>query len=65
MSLIYKLFGLGALLAVLRTLLEKVDKKDIAFWLELSGIIIAILWTAPELSKLLRLMNSTFGSYLR
>jgi len=65
MNIIYKLFGLGTLLAILRTLLEKVDKKDVAFWLELSGIIIAILWTAPELARLLRLMNSTFGSYLR
>lgn len=65
MSSIYKIFGLGVLLAVLRTLLENADKKNIAFWLELSGIIIAILWTGSELSKLMRAMNTLFGSYLR
>ena len=65
MSLIYKLFGLGILLSILRTILEKSDKKDVAFWLEFGGLIIAMLWTAPELSKLLRTINSIFSSYLR
>lgn len=65
MTSIYKLFGLGILLTVLRTILEKTDKKDVAFWLELVGLIVAILWTAPELAKLLRTMNATLGKYLR
>lgn len=63
MTLIYKLFGLGTLLVVMRTILEKADKKDVAFWLEFAGLIIAMLWTAPELKKLLDTMTKMFGKY--
>jgi len=63
MTLIYKLFGLGTLLVVLRTILEKADKKDVAFWLELGGLIIAMLWTAPEIKKLLDTMMRLFNYF--
>lgn len=60
MDLIFKIFGLGALIAVLNTVLEKADRKDVAFWLGLCATILAMMWVVPEVRKLLDMVTSFF-----
>ncbi len=51
-DLIFKIAGIGIIVAVLNQLLAKSDKSEYAMLITLSGIIVVILMILPEIEDL-------------
>lgn len=59
--LIAKIFGVGVILIIGETVLDKGNKADIAFALGLGGVIIVMVWVTPLIFKLFSSVTTTFG----
>lgn len=63
MDLIAKVFGIGIVLCVSDMILTKSDKKDVAFWLCLAGMVVIMAIVVPQVGKLFDTVKSIFFIY--
>lgn len=59
--LIAKIFGVGVILIIGETVLDKGNKNDIAFALGLGGVIVVMVWVTPLIYRLFQSVTTTFG----
>lgn len=60
MDIIAKIFGIGIVLCVGDMLLSKSDKKDVAFWLGLAGIVVIMAIVIPQVGRLFDQVRTIF-----
>jgi len=58
-----RLFGLGITLAICDEILSRKDKKDITQWINLAGLVLAIIWTIFEVDKVIKYVKFLFPLY--
>lgn len=59
-DLIFKIIGIGILLAVAQTILKSAGKEDIAFWVTTLGITLALILVVDMLGDLFSQVRSVF-----
>jgi len=59
-DLIFKIVGIGILLAVAQTILKSTGKEDIGFWVTTLGIAVALLMVIDLLGNLFTQVKSVF-----
>ena len=62
-SLIIKVAGVGLLISILNMLLEKTDRKDLATFTTLAGVIIVLSMVLTEISTLFTTVKTMFQLY--
>lgn len=62
-GLIFKLAGLGILVAVAHTVLKISGKEDFGFWVTLGGICIALIMVVQMLGDLFEEVKSVFSLF--
>jgi len=60
-SLLFKIAGVGILVAVSYQLLHKFDRDDQAVYVSIAGIIIVLLILIAEIAKLYETIQTVFG----
>ena len=60
-SLIFKIAGIGVLVAVLYQFLHKLDRDDLAIYVSIAGIVIVLLMLIAEMAKLYETIKDVFG----
>ena len=60
-SILFKIAGIGVLVAVFHQLLEKFDKKDYGIYVSIAGIVIVILMLINEIVNLYETIQTAFG----
>jgi len=60
LSPIYRIAGLGSLVAVLNIFLVQADRKEQAQMLSLAGVIIVLLWLVQMVGQLFSHVESVF-----
>lgn len=63
MNTIYKLFALGIFITTADAILMKADRKDIAFYMTLAGLVAGSMLVYPEIKKLFDMVQSMFPVY--
>lgn len=59
-TLIYRIAGLGILIAILHLFLSQAGREEQAQMLSLAGVIIVLLWIIQLISQLFRDVESVF-----
>lgn len=59
-TLIYKIAGLGILIAILNLFLSQAGRQEQAQMLSLAGVIIVLLWLVQLIGQLFRDVESVF-----
>ena len=60
-DLIFKIAGLGIIVAVLSQLLKRAERDDQALMITIAGLIVVMLILVNEISKLFDTIKSVFG----
>ena len=60
-EIIFKIAGVGLIVAVLNQILIKSGKDDQAIMTSIAGLIVVIMMLAKELGTMIDLLKSTFG----
>ncbi len=60
-NLIFKIAGIGILVAVLNILLSKSGRDEQALMITLGGLIVVLLMLVREISQLFNLIKTLFG----
>ena len=60
-EIIFKIAGVGLIVAVLNQILIKSGKDDQAIMTSIAGLIVVIMMLAKELGTMFDLLKSTFG----
>lgn len=60
-DLIFKIAGLGIIVAVLSQLLKRAERDDQALMITIAGLIVVMLMLVNEISKLFDTIKSVFG----
>jgi len=60
-SLLFKIAGIGVLVAVSYQLLHKLDRDDQATYVSIAGIVIVLLMLIAEMANLYETIKSVFG----
>ena len=60
-DLLFKIAGIGILVAVLNQVLTKAGREDQAMMTTLTGLIIVLMLVISQISTLYVLLSSTFG----
>ena len=60
-ELIFKIAGVGILVAILNQVLSRTGRDDQALLCTLAGLIIVLMMVIPEIASLFTLMRRTFG----
>lgn len=63
LSLIYRIAGVGILIAILNIFLQQAERKDQAQMLSLAGVIIVLLWLVQLIAQLFEQVESVFRWY--
>jgi len=59
-TLIYKIAGVGILIAILNLFLSQAGRQEQAHMLSLAGVVIVLLWLLQLIGQLLRDVESVF-----
>jgi stage III sporulation protein AC len=62
-ELIFRIAGIGVIVALLNQVLLRAERPDIATMTTLAGIIAVILMLIPEINHLFETVKSVFGLY--
>ncbi len=60
-DLIFKIAGLGIIVAVLSQLLKRAERDDQALMITIAGLVVVLLMLVNEISKLFDTVKSVFG----
>ncbi len=60
-DLIFKIAGIGIIVAVLAQLLKRSERDEQALMITIAGLVIVMLMLVNEISKLFETVKSTFG----
>jgi stage III sporulation protein AC len=60
-SLLFKIAGVGILVAVSHQVLNKLDRGDQATYVSIAGIVIVLLMLIAEMANLYETIKSVFG----
>lgn len=60
-SLIYRIAGLGILIAVLNIFLSQAGRQEQAHMLSLAGVILVLLWIIQLIAELFDSVRAVFG----
>lgn len=60
LELIFRIAAIGILLSLVNSILEKLDKKELAVLVNLSGIIIVILMLVPHIKDFFETIKTIF-----
>lgn len=60
-DLIFKIAGIGIVVAVLSQLLKRAERDDQALMLTIAGLVVVMLMLINEISKLFETIKNTFG----
>lgn len=60
-SLLFKIAGIGLLVAVFYQILKKFDRDDQAVFVSIAGIVIVIFMLITEIGKLFETIQTMFG----
>jgi stage III sporulation protein AC len=60
---IAKIFGIGIVLCVADMVLTKSDKKDVAFWLGLAGIVFIMFIVVPMIGRIFNEVKTIFSIF--
>jgi stage III sporulation protein AC len=63
LSLIYRIAGVGILIAILNIFLQQADRKEQAHMLSLAGVVIVLLWLVQLIAQLFAQVESVFRWY--
>lgn len=63
MSLIYRIAGVGILIAILNIFLQQADRKEQAQMLSLAGVVLVLLWLVQLIAQLFDQVESVFRWY--
>ena len=63
LSLIYRIAGVGILIAILNIFLQQAERKDQAQMLSLAGVILVLLWLVQLIARLFEQVESVFHWY--
>lgn len=61
MSLIFKVAGIGILVAVMYVVLSKSGRDEMAMLLSLCGIVVVLLMIVSQISELFSYVRTSFG----
>lgn len=62
-DLIFKIAGIGIIVAVLNQLLVRSGREDQAMMTSIAGLIVVLMMIVQEISKLFSMIKSVFGFY--
>ena len=62
-DLIFKIAGIGIIVAVLSQLLKRSERDEQALMITIAGLVIVLLMLVGEISKLFDTIQSSFGFY--
>lgn len=62
-DLIFKIAGIGIIVAVLNQLLVRSGREDQAMMTAIAGLIVVLMMIVQEISNLFNLIKSVFGFY--
>ena len=60
-DLIFKIAGIGIIVAVLSQLLKRTERDEQALMITIAGLVIVLLMLVGEISKLFDTIKSSFG----
>lgn len=60
-DLIFKIAGLGIIVAVLSQLLKRAERDDQALMITIAGLVVVMLMLVNEISRLFDTVKSVFG----
>jgi stage III sporulation protein AC len=60
-AIIFKIAGVGIIVAVLGQILKHSGREEMAFLLSLAGLIIVLFWIVPTISELFETMETLFN----
>lgn len=62
-DLIFKIAGIGILVAIVNQVLKKADKDEIATLVTLTGLVIVLLMVVDLIAQLFETLKTLFGMY--
>lgn len=60
-DLVFKIAGMGIIVAVLSQLLKRAERDDQALMITIAGLVVVMLMLVGEISKLFETIKSVFG----
>lgn len=60
---IFRLAALGVVLTVINIILKQSGKEDIAFFIDLAGVMVIVIWLIPIISQIFSSLNNLFFKY--
>ncbi len=60
-DLVFKIAGIGIIVAVLSQLLKRAERDDQALMITIAGLVVVMLMLVGEISKLFDTVKSVFG----
>jgi stage III sporulation protein AC len=60
LAIIFKIAGVGIVVAVLGQILKHSGREEQAFLLSLAGLILVLFWIVPSISELFETMETLF-----
>ncbi len=60
-DLIFKIAGMGIIVAVLSQLLKRAERDEQALMITIAGLVVVMLMLVSEISKLFETIKHTFG----
>jgi stage III sporulation protein AC len=61
LSLIFKVAGIGLIMAFINVVLEKSDRKDFCMMVNIAGAIVVFLMLADEIAEFFNTLQTVFG----
>jgi stage III sporulation protein AC len=62
-NVIFRLAVLGVIVTVLNIVLKQAGKEDIAFFIDLAGVMLVIIWFLPFVNQIFQSLNDMFFKY--
>jgi stage III sporulation protein AC len=62
-NVIFRLAVLGVIVTVLNIILKQSGKEDIAFFIDLAGVMVVVIWFIPYLNQIFKTLNDMFFKY--
>jgi stage III sporulation protein AC len=59
-NVIFRLAVLGVIVTILNIVLKQAGKEDIAFFIDLAGVMLVILWFIPYINDIFKTLNNMF-----
>ncbi|MDR0991310.1 MAG: stage III sporulation protein AC [Ruminococcus sp.] len=61
LSLIFKVAGIGLIMAFINVVLEKSDRKDFCMMVNIAGAVVVFLMLADEIAEFFNTLQTVFG----